>query len=162
MGVALSFPIVDKLFVGGLVKYLRLHNDAPAAGASSVTSGFAFDLGVTVKPISAVGIGLAVWSGQSTRVVRVVVAVRPNGRGSLFVTNLAPAPPGKTYEAWVISNGRVRPAGLFDGARGTVLVHLPGRLSSTSSVVATLERAGGVKTLTQLSGSHKAVFDVHI
>src|SRR5207244_150047 len=59
----------------------------------------------------AVGIGLAVWSGQSTRVVRVVVAVRPNGRGSLFVTNLAPAPPGKTYEAWVISNGSVRPAG---------------------------------------------------
>jgi hypothetical protein len=111
---------------------------------------------------TAVGIGLAVWSGQSTRVVRVVVAVRPNGRGNLFVTNLAPAPTGKTYEAWVISNGSVRPAGLFNGGQGTALVRLPGRLSTVDRVVATMERAGGVKTLTQLSGSHKADFDVHI
>jgi hypothetical protein len=111
---------------------------------------------------TATAIGLAVWGGQPARVVRVVVAVRPNGRGSLFVTNLAPAPKGKTYEAWVISNGRIRPAGLFDGARGTVLVRLPGRLSSVSRVVATLERAGGVNTLTQLSGAHKAVFEVHV
>ena len=110
----------------------------------------------------ALGIGLAVWSGQSTRVVRVVVAVRPNGRGNLLVTNLAPAPPGKTYEAWVVSRGSVRPAGLFTGGRGTALVRLPGRLSSVDRVVATMERAGGVKTLTQLSGSHKAVFDVHV
>ena len=137
--------------------------EAKPNGTAALDRSWAFrrTAAVAVAAI-AVGIGLAVWSGQSTRVVRVVVAVRPNGRGSLFVTNLAPAPPGKTYEAWVISNGSVRPAGLFDGARGTVLVHLPGRLSSISSVVATLERAGGVKTLTQLSGSHKAVFDVHV
>lgn len=109
---------------------------------------------------TATAIGLAVWGGQSTRVVRVVVAVRPNGRGSLLVTNLAPAPQGKTYEAWVISNGRIRPAGLFAGARGTVLVRLPGRLPPGARVVATLERTGGVKTLTRLS--HKAVFDVSI
>jgi hypothetical protein len=137
--------------------------DAKPNGIPALDRSWAFrrTAAVAVAAI-AVGIGLVVWSGQSTRVVRVVVAVRPNGRGNLFVTNLAPAPRGKTYEAWVISNGRVRPAGLFDGARGTVLVHLPGRLSSTSSVVATLERAGGVKTLTQLSGAHKAVFDVHV
>ena len=67
-------------------------------------------------------------SGQPTRVVRVVVAVRPNGRGNLFVTNLAPAPQGKTYEAWVINGRRSvpRPAGLFDGGRGTALVRLAG------------------------------------
>ena len=110
----------------------------------------------------AIGIGLAVWSGDSTRVVRVVVAVRPNGHGNLFVTNLAPAPTGKTYQAWVISNGSVRPAGRFDGGRGTALVRLPGRLSSVDRVVATLEPDGIVTTHLQLSGSHKAVFDVHV
>jgi anti-sigma-K factor RskA len=109
---------------------------------------------------TATAIGLAIWSGQSPRVVRVVVALRPNGRASLLVTNLAPAPHGKTYEAWVISKGRIRPAGIFDGGGGTVLVRLPGRLSPVARVVATLERAGGVKTLTELS--HKAVFDVTI
>ena len=137
--------------------------EAKPNGTAALDRSWAFrrTAAVAVAAI-AVGIGLAVWSGQSTRVVRVVVAVRPNGRGSLFVTNLAPAPPGKTYEAWVISNGSVRPAGLFNGGRGTALVRLPGRLSSVDRVVATMERAGGIKTLTQLSGSHKAVFDVHI
>jgi hypothetical protein len=142
--------------------------DAKPNGTPALHRSWAFLATAAVAvAATAAAIGLAVWGGQSTRVVRVVVAVRPNGRGTLFVTNLAPAPQGKTYEAWVTSRGitsrgSVRPAGLFNGAKGTVLVRLPGRLSSVDGVVVTLERAGGVKTLTPLSGSHKAVFEVHI
>src|SRR5207248_8390945 len=78
--------------------------EAKPNGTAALGRSWAFrrTAAVAVAAI-AVGIGLAVWSGQTTRVVRVVVAVRPNGRGNLFVTNLAPAPRGKTYEAWVIS-----------------------------------------------------------
>ena len=115
---------------------------------------------VAVAAIAAT-IGLAVWGGQSTRVVSVVVAVRPSGRVTLLITNLAPAPPGKTYEAWIVSNGRISPAGLFDGGRGTRLIHLPGRLSHGGRVVATLERSGGLKTPTHYWNG-KTVFDVTI
>jgi Anti-sigma-K factor rskA len=133
--------------------------DATPNGTSAPHRSWAFRATAAVAvAATATAIGLAVWGGQSARVVRVVVAVRPNGRGNLFVTNLAPAPQGKTYEAWIISAGGIRPAGLFDGAEGTVLVRLPGRLSTVDSVVATLERTGGIKTWTQ----HKPVFDVHI
>jgi anti-sigma-K factor RskA len=137
--------------------------EAKPNGAPALDRSWAFRRTAAVAvAATALGIGLAVWTGQSTRVVRVVVAVRPNGRGNLFVTDLAPAPQGKTYEAWIVSKEGSRPAGLFAGARGTVLVRLPGRLSTIERVVVTLEPAGGVQTLTQLSGAHKAVFDVHI
>jgi hypothetical protein len=59
-GVALSFPIGERFFLGGTVKYLRLHTDDPLpAGTARVTSGFAFDVGATVRPVPTIGIGLA-------------------------------------------------------------------------------------------------------
>jgi anti-sigma-K factor RskA len=135
--------------------------DARPNGIPALHRSWAFRATAAVAvAATATAVGLAVWGGQSPRVVRVVVSLRPNGRASLLVTNLAPAPRGKTYEAWVISKGRIRPAGLFDGGRGTGLLRLPGRLSPPARVVATLERAGGVTTWTQ--GSRKAVFDVSI
>jgi hypothetical protein len=59
-GVALSFPFGERFFVGVAAKYLRLNNDDPLPeGVSRRVSGFAFDLGATIKPIASLGIGLA-------------------------------------------------------------------------------------------------------
>jgi hypothetical protein len=59
-GLALSFPIGDRVFLGALLKYLRLRNDDPVPpGTSRLVSGFGFDLGATVRPASMLTIGVA-------------------------------------------------------------------------------------------------------
>ncbi len=78
-----------------------------------------------------------------------VVAVDPTGQGVLIVDKLAPAPAGKTYEAWVIApEGRAKPAGLFHGGNATTVVRLERAVPKGSMVAATLERAGGVTSPT--------------
>jgi hypothetical protein len=58
-GVALSFPIGDRIFLGATARYLRLRNEDPVpAGTRRLISGFGFDVGITVKPIPLLGIGL--------------------------------------------------------------------------------------------------------
>jgi hypothetical protein len=58
-GAALSFPIAGRFFLGATVKYLRLRNDDPVPeGTPGLISGFGFDVGVTIKPIPLLGIGL--------------------------------------------------------------------------------------------------------
>src|SRR6266542_392060 len=54
------------------------------------------------------------------------------------------APAGKTYEAWVIREGKAKPAGLFRGRAGTSIVELGRQVPPGSLVAVTLERAGGV------------------
>jgi hypothetical protein len=53
-GAALSLPLGEHLFVGGLVKYLRLQT----VGVAAMSRGFTFDAGITVKPVGAVTIGI--------------------------------------------------------------------------------------------------------
>jgi hypothetical protein len=55
-GVALSLPLGEHLFIGGMVKYLRLRTGADTG--SQLLKGFTFDAGLTIKPVSAVSIGL--------------------------------------------------------------------------------------------------------
>jgi hypothetical protein len=57
-GAALSFPIGGYLFLGATAKYLRLRNDDPVPGTPGLISGFGFDVGLTIKPIPLLGIGL--------------------------------------------------------------------------------------------------------
>jgi hypothetical protein len=59
-GVALSFPIADRVFIGGLVKYLYLTQKEPLPPGT--LKGFTFDVGVTVRPVSVVSIGLVAQS----------------------------------------------------------------------------------------------------
>jgi hypothetical protein len=76
----------------------------------------------------------------------VVVA---GGTGALVVSDLAPAPAGKTYEAWVLKDGRASPAGTFAGGGRTIVIRLTRALPAGAVVAVTLERSGGVDQPTQ-------------
>ena len=71
------------------------------------------------------------------------VAVAPDGTAVLAVA-FPRAPSDKTYEAWVIRSGEVKPAGLFHGRAGTSVVEIAEPVKPGAVVAVTLERAGGV------------------
>jgi anti-sigma factor RsiW len=77
------------------------------------------------------------------------VVVGAGGNGALVVTNLVSAPAGKTYEAWVIENGKALPAGTFDGGGRTIVIRLTRALPAGAIVAVTVERAGGVEQPTR-------------
>lgn len=65
--------------------------------------------------------------------------------GHLFVANLAPAPAGKIYELWTISEGQPRPAGLFKvDASGRASQPVPPVRAAVQVFAVTLEPEGGV------------------
>jgi anti-sigma-K factor RskA len=74
---------------------------------------------------------------------RVVWHERTGGR--LLVDNLPPAPQGKAYEAWTISGGKPRPAGVFQvDASGDAVHSLPPAAGPVDVFAITLEPAAGV------------------
>lgn len=54
VGASLSFPILDKVFLGGSAKYVHFTDLA-----DKTTSGFIFDAGVTVRPVPMLSVGAA-------------------------------------------------------------------------------------------------------
>jgi anti-sigma-K factor RskA len=108
-------------------------------------------------------VGLAVWNvslhnrldtaREALRGVPVTGAtgsvVVSGGRGALVVSDLAAAPAGKTYEAWVIQDGRAKPAGTFAGGGRTLVFRLTRPLPAGAVVAVTLEPSGGVEQPTQ-------------
>lgn len=67
------------------------------------------------------------------------------GSGALVVSDLAAAPAGKTYEAWVVARGHASPAGTFPGGSRTIVIRLTHALPAGAIVAVTLEPAGGVE-----------------
>jgi anti-sigma factor RsiW len=120
-------------------------------------------LAVVAAAAVAAAIGLAVWNvslhddlsnaRQALRGVPLTGAkgsvVVAGGSGALVVSDLAPAPRGRTYEAWVIQSGRASPAGTFAGGGRTIVIKLTHALPAGAVVAVTIERAGGVAQPTQ-------------
>ncbi len=111
---------------------------------------------VAVPALAAAVLALGVWNlslrGQVTdqghelahgRVVALAgvgnALVSPSGVVKLYV-RAAPAPSGKTYEAWVIDGGTAYPAGTF-ASSGTV--KLTREASRGDTIAVTVEPAGG-------------------
>jgi len=74
-----------------------------------------------------------------------LLVARGGGDAALVVCGLSPAPPGKTYEAWVIEGKTPRPAGLFRGGAGCPPVLLDRDVPAGAIVAVTLEPKGGVQ-----------------
>jgi anti-sigma-K factor RskA len=96
---------------------------------------------------------MGVVNGADTRVVsfgagpKGKVFVNPSSGVVLMATNLPPAPSGKTYEMWVIPEGKnPAPAGLFQSqADGTATHIFRGTIdmANLGAVAVTLEDAAG-------------------
>jgi anti-sigma-K factor RskA len=71
------------------------------------------------------------------------VLTNAGGRSTLFAS-VRPAPPGKTYEAWVIRGKVAVPAGLFQGG-GTIKLTLTKPAKPGDVIAITVEPAGGTK-----------------
>jgi len=76
------------------------------------------------------------------------VCVAPTKQAVVIADNLSPASPGKTYEAWVITGKRVKPAGLFHGGAGRRYLQLTKPVPAGATVAVTLEKRGGVSAPT--------------
>jgi anti-sigma-K factor RskA len=93
---------------------------------------------------------LAVLSDPNARVIETEggeanLVVTPSGDAALVVRKLAPAPPGKDYEIWVIDDGVPRSAGLFERP-GVAVLSRP--VGAGQTVAVTLEQDGGVEAPT--------------
>jgi anti-sigma-K factor RskA len=117
---------------------------------------WAFPAAATAAAVAAVvAITLGIWAaslhdqlGERPEAVSVKGAdasliVTPENDATLVVHDLAPAPTGKTYEAWVIQGGKAAPAGTFAGG-GRVAFALSRKVSDGAVVAVTLEPSGGV------------------
>lgn len=118
---------------------------------------------VAVPVLAAAVVGLVIWNvslhgdlsglrsklyhgqaGNLRGVGNVIVA--HNGNATLYAS-IAPAPPGKTYEAWVIRGKVALPAGIFQGG-GTVNLQLTQNARPGDVIAVTVEPAGGTKAPT--------------
>ena len=76
------------------------------------------------------------------------LVVTPERDAALIVNDLAPAPSGKTYEAWVIEGETPTPAGTFSGGGAQTAVALTRAVPEGATVAVTLEPAGGSESPT--------------
>jgi anti-sigma factor RsiW len=77
------------------------------------------------------------------------LVVDQDGRAALVLTNLGPAPSGRTYQAWIIEGDNPIPAGIFPGEEGLDVVLVDGDVADGEIVAVTVEPAGGVDAPTQ-------------
>src|SRR4249919_307967 len=122
---------------------------APLGAAAAIAAAVAVAVWVTRPTESPIA---QVLSKPGSRLVSMgnvgAVAVAPSGEAALAVS-VPRVPSGKTYEAWVIRDGRAQRAGLFGGGSGTSVVKIQRSVRPGSTVAITVERAGGVDQPTQ-------------
>jgi anti-sigma-K factor RskA len=72
------------------------------------------------------------------------LVVTPDRDAALIVDGLAPAPAGKTYEAWVIQGDTPQAAGIFSGGGTQTAFALTRTVPEGAAVAVTIEPEGGV------------------
>jgi anti-sigma-K factor RskA len=126
---------------------------APLAAAAAIAALVAIGLGVwtTTRP-SGHSAFTSVLAQPGAKLIgmgdRGAVTVAPNGEAAIML-RVPAAPSGKTYEAWVMRPGAIKPAGLFRGGKGATVLRIDGRVTPGSVIGVTVERAGGADQPTQ-------------
>jgi anti-sigma-K factor RskA len=126
---------------------------APLAAAAAIAVSVAIGLGVwTATRPSSTNPFTNVVAQAGSRVIPMgdqgALAVARDGRAA-FVLRVPKAPAGKTYEAWVIRDDGIKPAGLFGGGGDASVVELSRRVPRGSVIGVTVEKAGGAPQPTQ-------------
>ncbi|MFL5921593.1 MAG: anti-sigma factor domain-containing protein [Gaiellaceae bacterium] len=126
---------------------------APLAAAAAVAAAVAIGVGVwsATRPAS-MNAFTQVLAQPGARVITMgeqgALAVAPNGKAAL-VLRVPKAPSGKTYEAWVIRDDAIRPAGLFGGGGDPSVLKLSRRVPHGAVIGVTVEKSGGARQPTQ-------------
>lgn len=120
---------------------------------------------VAVPVLAVAVVGLLIWNislqGQPTGFAVGTAALpgvgnvvaQKSGQATLYAQNLAPPPSGKTYEAWVITNGKAAPAGTFGGGTRAVALSHPAHPGDTIAVTVEPAPGTGAPTSTPISSS---------
>jgi len=126
---------------------------APLAAAAAIAAAVAIGLGVwTATRPASTNAFTSVLAQAGSRVITMgdegALAVAPDGKAAIAL-RLPKAPTGKTYEAWVIRDDGIKPAGLFGGGGDASVVELTRRVPRGSVIGVTVEKAGGARQPTQ-------------
>jgi anti-sigma factor RsiW len=118
---------------------------APFAAAAALAAAVAIGVGVWAATRPATNDAFtSVLAKPGAKLVpmgdRGTLAIAPDGTAAIALT-VPRAPAGKTYEAWVISDGAAKRAGLFSG---TTVLRIQRPVKPGAVVAVTLERSGGV------------------
>jgi len=119
-------------------------------GEASTARSRADTLAALLRAATATGASQVHLEGQGTAAGATGIAVLPaSGSGYLAVQGLAPAPSGKTYEAWFIAGNVPRAAGTFEvGADGLAILSGLQPNGPVEILAVTEEQAGGVSAPT--------------
>jgi anti-sigma-K factor RskA len=126
---------------------------APLAAAAAIAASVAIGLGVwTATRPSSTNAFTSVLAQPGSRVIPMgsqgALAVARDGKAA-FVLRVPRAPAGKTYQAWVIRDDGIKPAGLFGGGGDASVVKLSRTVPRGSVIGVTVEKAGGAPQPTQ-------------
>jgi anti-sigma-K factor RskA len=126
---------------------------APLAAAAAIAASVAIGLGVwTATRPSSTNAFTTVVAQAGSRVIPMgdqgALAVARDGKAALIL-RVPKAPAGKTYEAWVIRDDGIEPAGLFGGGGEASVVELTRSVPRGSVIGVTVEKAGGAPQPTQ-------------
>jgi anti-sigma-K factor RskA len=138
---------------------LRPRIVVPLAAVATVAAAVAIGLGIWAASLSSkldrkeaqlnrqerVAQILAAPGSQKISFSRGNLVVSPSGEAALVLNRLEDAGSGRTYEAWVATNGAPKPAGLFQGG-GAVAVPLDQPVPVGATVMVTKEPSGGRAT----------------
>jgi anti-sigma-K factor RskA len=125
----------------------------PLAAAAAIAASVAIGLGVWTATRPSEGNAFTrVLAQPGAKLIgmggRGAVTVAPDGQAAIIL-RVPPAPSGKTYEAWIMRPGAIKPAGLFRGGKGATVLEIQGRVTRGSVIGVTVERTGGVEQPTQ-------------